>query len=133
MTNKIDHIGVAVRDLDTQIVFYQDVLGLTCTCIEEVKEQKVRVAILPIGNTKIELLAPTSQESPIAKFIAKSGEGLHHVAYGVVDIEKALEKAKSNGILLIDQKPRTGAEGSKIAFLHPKSTGGVLIELCQKI
>jgi methylmalonyl-CoA epimerase len=132
MTNKIDHIGVAVRDLDAQIEFYKNVLGLTCTCVEEVKEQKVRVAILPIGDTKIELLAPTSTESPVAKFMAKNGEGLHHIAFRVTSIEKALEKVKANCVKLIDEKPRIGAAGLKIAFLHPKSTGGILIELCQK-
>ena len=131
MVSKIDHIGIAVKNLDEQIHFYSDVLGLPLEKIETVPDQKVRVAIFPIGETRIELLEPTSNDSPIAKFLEKRGQGIHHIAYFVRDLEGNLEILEKKGIELIDKQPRIGAEGSKIAFLHPKSTYGVLIELCE--
>lgn len=132
MVGKVDHIGIAVSNLEESIKFYEDVLGMKLHGIEVVEEQKVKVAFLPIGDTEIELLESTDKEGPIAKFIEKKGEGIQHIAYRVDDIEKALEEMKQKGIRLIDEKPRYGAGGAKIAFLHPKSTNGVLIELCQR-
>lgn len=132
MVTKIDHIGIAVKNLDETLKFYEDVLGIICTNKEEVDEQKVRVAFLPIGDTEIELLESTSDDGPIAKFIEKKGEGIQHIAYQVDDIEKAIEELKQKDIRLIDEKPRYGAGGARIAFLHPKSTSGVLIELCER-
>jgi methylmalonyl-CoA/ethylmalonyl-CoA epimerase len=128
----IEHIGIAVTSLETAISFYEKVLGLTCYNIEEVKEQKVRTAFFMVGQTKIELLESTDPEGPIGKFIAKKGEGIHHIAFSVEKIEEQLEHAAKQGIALIDCKPRKGAEGLDIAFLHPKATSGVLIELCEK-
>lgn len=128
----IEHIGIAVKDLKSSIEYYEKVLGLKCYLIEEVKEQKVKTAFLKIGETKIELLESTDTEGPVAKFIEKRGEGIHHIAYAVNNIEKALKETEENGIRLIDKKPRKGAEGLDIAFLHPKSTFGVLTELCEK-
>ena len=127
----IEHLGIAVKSLDTAIPMWEKLLGTKCYNIEEVAEQKVRTAFLKIGQTKIELLEPTSEESTIAKFIANRGEGVHHVAYAVENIEEALAEAESKGVRLIDKTPRKGAEGLTIAFLHPKSTGGVLTELCE--
>lgn len=132
MVKKVDHIGVAVSNLEESIKFYEDILGMKLQGIEIVEEQKVRVAFLPIGDTEIELLESTDKEGPIAKFIEKKGEGIQHIAYRVDDIEKALEEMRQKGVRLIDEKPRYGAGGAKIAFLHPKSTNGVLIELCQR-
>lgn len=132
MVTKIDHIGIAVKNLDETLKFYEDVLGIICTNKEEVDEQKVRVAFLPIGDTEIELLESTSDDGPIAKFIEKKGEGIQHIAYQVDDIEKAIEELRQKDIRLIDEKPRYGAGGARIAFLHPKSTSGVLIELCER-
>lgn len=132
MVGKVDHIGIAVSNLEESIKFYEDVLGMKLHGIEVVEEQKVKVAFLPIGDTEIELLESTDKEGPIAKFIEKKGEGIQHIAYRVDDIEKALEEMRQKGIRLIDEKPRYGAGGAKIAFLHPKSTNGVLIELCQR-
>lgn len=132
MIKKIDHIGIAVKDLDETLKFYQDVLGMELAGTEVVEEQKVRVAFLPIGDTEIELLESTDKEGPIAKYIEKKGEGVQHIAYRVDDIEKAIEEMKEKGIRMIDEKPRYGAGGAKIAFAHPKSTNGVLIELCQR-
>jgi len=129
---KIDHIGIAVSSLDEGIRLYADGMGLTLGGIEEVPEQKVKVAFLKVGDTNIELLEPTSADSPVAKFMEKNqGPGIHHVAYEVSDIEKALEAAKAKGLRLIDEKPRKGAHGKKIAFLHPASTLKVLTEYCQ--
>ena len=133
MVKEIDHIGFAVKDLKNQLHFYKDLLGLECSQMEEVEEQKVRIAILTVGNIRIELLEPTSEESPIAKFLNKRGEGIHHIAYKVDNIVEALNKAESQHIELIDVVPRVGAGGKKIAFLHPKSTGGVLTEFCQEL
>ena len=132
MVKKVDHIGVAVSNLEESIKFYENILGMKLQGIEIVEEQKVRVAFLPIGDTEIELLESTDKEGPIAKFIEKKGEGIQHIAYRVDDIEKALEEMRQKGVRLIDEKPRYGAGGAKIAFLHPKSTNGVLIELCQR-
>lgn len=132
MVGKVDHIGIAVGDLDETLKFYTEVLGMKLEGTEEVKEQKVKTAFLPLGDTEIELLESTDKEGPIARYIEKRGEGVQHIAYRVDDIEKALERMKEKGIRLIDEKPRYGAGGAKIAFLHPKSTHGVLIELCQR-
>ncbi|QNG61306.1 methylmalonyl-CoA epimerase [Metabacillus idriensis] len=132
MINKVDHIGVAVRSISQVLPFYERTLGLKLEGIESVEEQKVKVAFLKIGNTKIELLEPTSDESPVAKFIEKRGEGIHHLALGVDDIKKRIEELKENGIKMIDETPRNGAGGASIAFLHPKAANGVLVELCEK-
>jgi len=128
----IEHIGIAVKDLEASIRFYEDVLGLTCYAIEEVADQKVKTAFFQVGQTKVELLESTDPEGPIGKFIEKKGEGVHHMAFAVKGIEQSLARLDEKGIRLIDQKPRKGAEGLDIAFLHPKSTHGVLMELCEK-
>lgn len=127
----IEHIGIAVSDLAKSIEFYEKVFGLKCYSIEEVPEQKVRTAFFMIGQTKIELLESTDPEGPIGKFIAAKGEGIHHLALAVNGIEEKLKHAEEAGVRLIDAKPRKGAEGLDIAFLHPKSTGGVLFEICE--
>jgi methylmalonyl-CoA/ethylmalonyl-CoA epimerase len=127
----IEHIGIAVADLKSAIGFYENVFGLKCYNIEEVTEQKVRTAFFLIGQTKIELLESTDPEGPIGKFIEKKGEGIHHIAFAVEKIEEQLLHAEKMGVRLIDSTPRKGAEGLDIAFLHPKSTSGVLIELCE--
>jgi methylmalonyl-CoA/ethylmalonyl-CoA epimerase len=127
----IEHIGIAVKDLQASIKFYEEVLGLECYAIEEVKDQKVKTAFFMLGGTKIELLESTDPDGPIGKFIEKKGEGVHHLAFAVEGIENALFTLKEKGIQLVDQQPRKGAEGLDIAFLHPKSTGGVLTELCE--
>ncbi|NLM42944.1 MAG: methylmalonyl-CoA epimerase [Clostridiales bacterium] len=132
MVKKVDHIGVAVNNLEESIKFYEEVLGLKLQGIETVEEQKVKVAFLPIGDTEIELLEATTPDSPIAKFIEKKGQGVQHIAFRVDDIEKALEEMRNLGIRLIDEKPRYGAGGARIAFLHPKSTNGLLVELCER-
>jgi len=126
----IEHIGIAVTNLAASVAFYEQVFGLKCYSIEEVADQKVRTAFFRIGQTKIELLESTDPEGPIAKFIEKKGEGIHHIAFAVENIDEHLRHAEKNGVRLIDANPRKGAEGLDIAFLHPKSTGGVLIELC---
>lgn len=128
---QIEHIGIAVKNLNESIKFYETVLGLKCYSIEEVKDQKVRTAFFKIGETKIELLESTEQDGPIAKFIEKKGEGIHHIAYTVNNLNGALKELESTGIQLIDKVPRKGAEGLNIAFLHPKSANGILIELCE--
>lgn len=128
----IEHIGIAVTNLEAAISFYEKVLGLTCYKIEEITDQKVRTAFFMVGQTKIELLQSTDPEGPIGKFIAKKGEGIHHIAFSVEKLEEQLLHAAKQGIALIDSKPRKGAEGLDIAFLHPKTTSGVLIELCEK-
>jgi methylmalonyl-CoA/ethylmalonyl-CoA epimerase len=130
MIKKLDHIGIAVKNLNEAIDLYKK-LGFELKEIEEIAEQKVRVAMLPVGESKIELLEATSEDSAIAKVIEKRGEGIHHIAVNVENIEKALENAKSNGLTLIDEKPRIGAGGKKIAFVHPKSTKGVLLEFVE--
>jgi len=127
----IEHIGIAVKNLDESIKFYEDVLGLQCYNVEEVKDQKVRTAFFQVGDTKIELLESTDPEGPIGKFVEKKGEGIHHMAFAVENIEEKLKMAEENGVRLIDKEPRKGAEGLDIAFLHPKSTNGVLTELCE--
>ncbi|HCM15406.1 MAG: methylmalonyl-CoA epimerase [Candidatus Cloacimonadaceae bacterium] len=131
MVKHISHIGIAVKDLDEGIAFYKK-MGLSLEGIEEVPSQMVKVAFFPVGDTRIELLAPTSEESPIAKFIEKKGEGIQHIAFAVDDLPDALKNSADEGIRLIDKEPRPGAHGADIAFLHPKSTGGVLIELCKE-
>lgn len=131
MLTKINHIGIAVQSLDATIPFYRDNLGMAFAGIEEVPEQKVRVAMLTVGESKIELLEPTSAESPVAKFIEKNGVAIHHIAYEVDDIEAAIAKLLTDGARMIDEKPRNGAHGTRIAFIHPKSSNGVLTELCQ--
>jgi len=131
MLTKINHIGIAVQSLDASIPFYRDNLGMTFAGIEEVPEQKVRVAMLAVGESMIELLEPTSSESPVAKFIEKNGVGIHHIAYEVPDIEAAIARLLSDGVRMVDEMPRNGAHGTRIAFIHPKSSLGVLTELCQ--
>ena len=131
MLTKINHIGIAVQSLDAAFPFYRDNLGMAFAGIEEVAEQKVRVAMLAVGESKIELLEPTSAESPVAKFIEKNGTGIHHIAYEVEDIEAAIAKLLAEGARMVDEKPRNGAHGTRIAFIHPKSSLGVLTELCQ--
>jgi len=132
MIKKINHIGVAVKDLNEGIRFYRENLGLEIEGIEEIKEQKVKVAFIPLGESRIELLQSTDPNGPIAKFIEKKGEGIHHIALDVERIEETLQKLKEKGVQLIDEKPRIGAHGIKIAFLHPRGTKGVLMELCEK-
>ena len=131
MLTKINHIGIAVNSIEEALPYYRDALGMTVTGTEEVASQKVKVAFLVIGESKIELLEPTSPESPVAKFLEKSGPGVHHVAYSVPDIEGAIAKLMASGTRMIDTVPREGAHGAKIAFIHPKSSGGVLTEICQ--
>ena len=128
----IEHIGIAVKNLDESIEKYEKLFNIKCYAIEEVQDQKVKTAFFQVGETKIELLEATDSESPIAKFIEKRGEGVHHIAFCVNSVTKGLEKMEAAGINLIDKKPRKGAEGLNIAFLHPKSTQGVLTELCEK-
>jgi len=128
----IEHIGIAVRNLEESIMYYESVLGLKCYAIEEVKDQKVKTAFFLVGQTKIELLESTDPDGPIGKFIEKRGEGIHHLAFAVEDLPGALREAEGKGVQLIDKLPRRGAEGFSIAFLHPKSTHGVLTELCSK-
>jgi methylmalonyl-CoA/ethylmalonyl-CoA epimerase len=128
----IEHIGIAVKNLENSISLYETIFGLSCYRIEEVADQKARTAFFKIGQTKIELLESTDPEGPISKFIQKRGEGVHHLAFAVHNIEEIIEEAEKAGIKLIDSIPRAGAEGLDIAFLHPKSTSGVLIELCEK-
>jgi methylmalonyl-CoA/ethylmalonyl-CoA epimerase len=132
MIKKVDHIGIAVRSIETTLPFYTEVLKLPLLGIEEVESQKVRVAFLKAGEMKLELLEPTSEESTIAQFIKKRGEGMHHIALGVNSIEKRILEMKENGIRMIDEEPRIGAGGAHIAFMHPKSASGVLVELCEK-
>lgn len=132
MISKVDHIGIAVNNLEETLKVYQEVLGLELHGVEVVEEQKVKVAFLPIGDTEIELLEATAPDSPIAKFIEAKGQGVQHIAFKVDNIEKALEDMKAKGMRLIDEKPRYGAGGARIAFLHPKSTNGVLIELSER-
>jgi methylmalonyl-CoA/ethylmalonyl-CoA epimerase len=129
---KIDHLGIAVSSLDEAMNFWRDGLGLALQEIEVVEDQGVRVAILPVGDSRIELLEATGEETPVGKFIAKRGTGIHHISLEVSDLKAMLEKLKERGVRLIDQEPRVGAGGSLIAFIHPSSTGGVLIELAQK-
>ena len=130
--NFIEHIGIAVKNIENARHYYEQVLGLQCYAIEEVKDQKVKTAFFKIGQTKLELLEPTDDDSPVAKFIAKRGEGIHHIAFSVDGLSEKINFLKENEIQLIDESPRKGAENLNIAFLHPKSTFGVLTELCEK-
>ncbi len=129
---KIDHIGIAVKDLTEVQKFYEGVLGLEFAGKETVEEQKVTTAFFPVGDSEVELLESTSPDGPIAKFLEKRGPGFQHIAFRVENLDEALAELKERGIRLIDEKPRVGAGGAKIAFLHPKSTYGVLIELCER-
>jgi methylmalonyl-CoA/ethylmalonyl-CoA epimerase len=129
----IEHLGIAVKSLDEAIPFYENILGLKCYAVEEVADQKVKTAFFMAGQTKIELLEAIAPESAVAKFIEKKGEGIHHLAFAMADgVQGALNELNEKGVLLIDKAPRKGAEGLNIAFLHPKSTLGVLTELCEK-
>ncbi len=127
----IEHIGIAVKSLESAIAFYESTLGLKCYAIEEVQDQKVRTAFFKVGQTKVELLESTDPEGPIGKFIEKKGEGVHHMAFATEGLQENLDELSQNGIRLIDRNPRKGAEGLNIAFLHPKDTLGVLTELCE--
>lgn len=131
MIKKLSHVGIAVKDLDAAIELYRS-LGLTLESTEEVPSQKLKVAFFPIGDTRLELLAATSDDSPIAKFIEKRGEGIQHIAFAVDDVPAELKNAEDHHLALIDKTPRPGAHGADIAFLHPKSTLGVLLELCRE-
>jgi len=131
MIKKINHIGIAVTSLEKQIPFYRDVLGLKYLGSEEVLDQKVKVAIFEVGEVKIELLEPTSQDSSIAKYLEKKGDGIHHIAYETDGIINEIEHMEDSGIQMLDKTARDGAHGTKIAFLHPKSSGRVLTEICQ--
>ena len=128
---KIDHIGIATNGIDEAARFYLESLGLQIEHVEEVASQKVRVAMLPLGESRVELLEPTSDDSPISKFLAKRGPGIHHIAVRVQDIRASLAELKEKGARLIDEQPRTGAGGCLVAFIHPSSTGGVLLELVE--
>jgi methylmalonyl-CoA/ethylmalonyl-CoA epimerase len=128
----VEHIGIAVRDLAAATLRYETLLGVPCYATEEVPSQMVRTAFFKVGETKIELLESTSPDGPIGKFIEKRGEGIHHIAYAVGNIHLALHGLEEGGFTLLDREPKRGAEGLEIAFLHPKSTGGVLTEMCQK-
>jgi len=130
--NYIEHIGIAVANLEEAKAYYEKVLGLTCYAIEEVADQKVKTAFFMVGQTKIELLESTDPEGPIGKFIEKKGPGMHHIAFAFDNVEAALKDAESKNITLIDKTPRKGAEGLQIGFLHPKATFGVLTEFCGK-
>ncbi len=127
----IEHLGIAVKSIEESLPYYEGVLGLKCYNIEVVEDQKVKTAFFKVGQTKIELLEPTSPESTIAKFIEKKGEGIHHIAFAVDSVAASLAEAESKGVQLIDKAPRAGAEGLNIAFLHPKSTCSVLTEFCE--
>ena len=128
----VDHIGIAASSIDKSVNFYTQMLGLELVGTEEVTEQKVLTAFLPVGESEIEILESTAPDGPIARYISKSGEGIQHIALRVDDIEAALEELKNKGVRLIDETPRHGAGGTKIAFIHPRATGGVLLELCQR-
>lgn len=130
--DRIEHIGIAVANLDVAMRYFEDVLNLKCYAVEEVADQKVRTAFFQVGETKIELLESTDPEGPIGKFIANKGEGIHHIAFAVDDVSASLNEVQDKGVRLIDQTPRKGAEGLTIGFLHPKSTLSVLTEFCSK-
>ena len=129
---KIDHIGIAVKSLEEGLAFYENTLGIKSHGVEEVAEQKVKVAFLPCGDSELELLESTDPEGAVARFIEKNGEGIQHIAIRVENIEAALAELKEKGVRLIDEEPRYGAGGARIAFVHPKATNGVLLELCQR-
>ena len=128
----VNHIGIAVRSIDSTLGFYEGVLGLSCEHVEEVKSQQVRAAFLPAGGARLELLEPTSPESPVARFLEKRGEGLHHLAFDVEAAGRALSAAKAQGLRLIDEAPRAGARGCLVGFLHPSSCHGVLVEYVEE-
>jgi methylmalonyl-CoA/ethylmalonyl-CoA epimerase len=128
----IEHLGIAVKDLNQSIPFFEKLLGTPCYAIEEVPDQKVRTAFFLVGQTKLELLESTDPEGPIGKFLEKKGEGIHHIAFAVGNTDEALKSAEAEGIMLIDKIARKGAENMNIGFLHPKSTNGVLVEFCSK-
>ncbi len=132
MPSQINHIGIAVHDIEEAAKFYTEQLGLTLGGVEEVVDQKVKVAFLPIGEIRIELIQPTSPESPIAKYLEKNGPGIHHIAYQVEDTGEVVEKLIGQGVRMVDQQPRKGAHDTLIAFVHPKASGGVLTELVQE-
>jgi methylmalonyl-CoA epimerase len=132
MIRRVDHLGIAVRSLEQSLPFWADALGLEVAAIETVDSEDVKVAMLPAGRSRIELLEPLGDDSPVAKFIAGRGQGIHHLTFEVDDIELVLERLTTRGVRVIGEAPRTGAEGSRVAFLHPKSTGGVLVELVEK-
>jgi methylmalonyl-CoA/ethylmalonyl-CoA epimerase len=132
MPSQINHIGIAVHDIDEAAKFYTEHLGLTLGGVEEVPDQKVKVAFLEIGEVRIELIQPTSPESPVAKYLEKNGQGIHHIAYQVDDAAAAVEKLKGQEVRMVDQQPRKGAHDTLIAFVHPKASGGVLTELVQE-
>lgn len=127
----IEHIGIAVKNLDEAIKFYEEIFGLKCYAVEEVTDQKVKTAFFQVGQTKVELMESTDPEGPIGKFIEKRGEGIHHIAFAMKGLQSSLDELRGKGIRLIDEKARKGAEGLNIAFIHPKDTQGVLIELCE--
>ena len=129
---KVDHIGIAVQDLNAVLPYYTDTLGLPLMKVEEVESQKVRVAFIDAGNVKLELLEAMDDQSAIYKFLEKKGEGIHHIAFGVENIEQRMEELRDNGVRLLSDKPNPGAGGAMVAFLHPKSSNGVLYELCEK-
>jgi len=129
---KLDHIGIAVESLESSLAVYEGLLGMKLQGTEEVAEQKVRTAFLPLGDTEVELLESTDPEGPIGKFIAAKGQGVQHLAFRVEDLDAALEELKAKGVRLIDEKPRYGAGGARIAFIHPKASNGVLVELCER-
>ncbi|MFQ5762705.1 MAG: methylmalonyl-CoA epimerase [Candidatus Bathyarchaeia archaeon] len=131
MIKKVNHIGIAVSNGREALKFFEDTFGLKATGTETVEDQKVKVFFIPVGETRIELLEPTAPDSPVQKFIEKRGGGMHHIAFEVEDIESELEKLSRQGVQLIDTQPRKGAHGTRIAFIHPRSTGGILLELCQ--
>lgn len=131
MIDHIEHIGIAVKNLEESIAFYEEKLGLKCYKIEEVKDQRVRTAFFRAGETKIELLESTDPEGPVGKFVEKRGEGVHHIAFAVHDVDGSLKRIEERGVRLIDKQSRLGAEGLSIGFLHPKSTSGVLMEFCE--
>ena len=132
MVSKIDHIGIAVKSIEEARKFYEDILGMTVTEIEEIPDQKVKVAFIPSGDSELELLQSTDPQGPIAKYIEAKGQGIQHIALRVDDIEQTLADLKDKGVRLIDEKPRIGAGGAKIAFIHPKATFGTLVEICQR-
>lgn len=129
---KVDHIGIAVKSIESALTYYKETLGLSLLAIEEVESQKVKVAFIDAGNIKIELLEPTAPDSPVAKFIEKRGEGVHHIAFGVDDIRTRMQELAESGVQLLQTEPKKGAGGAEVAFLHPKSSFGVLYELCEK-
>jgi len=132
MITCLDHIGIAVHSIEDTLPIYTQLLGLKLVKLEDAKQHGIKAALLAVGETNIELIEPLDKESPISKFLEKRGQGIHHIAFKVDNIEKSLDQLKAKGVTLIDKKPRIGFEGGKIAFLHPKSTGNILIELCQK-